>query len=107
MPGYENTSGRYASFYLAYINQNIHRDIEKAKQYYKQTINFAEQSKAFDSGYYLLSLTALARMSDKEGIVDQAVGYYQTALDHSEKKSATYQEAKKYLSEYKSAKKKR
>ena len=107
MPGYENTSGRYASFYLAYINQNIHQDTEKAKQYYKQAINFAEQAKAFDSGYYLLSLTALARMAHKEGMIDQAINYYQTVLGHSEKKSSTYQEAKKYLADNKSAKKKR
>jgi tetratricopeptide (TPR) repeat protein len=106
MPGYENTSGRYASFYLAYINQNIYRDAEKAKQYYQQAVVFAEQSKALDSGYYLLSLTALGRMADKEGNIDQAINYYQKALDHSEKKSSTYQEAKKYLADHKSARKK-
>jgi tetratricopeptide (TPR) repeat protein len=98
MPGYEGTSGRYASFYLAYIYQGYYRDIAKAKQYYQRAVTFSEQTKALDSGYYLLSLAALARMADKENNYEQARSYYQTVLDHSEKKSSNYQEAKKYLS---------
>jgi tetratricopeptide (TPR) repeat protein len=105
MPGYEGTSGRYASFYLAYIFQNMYQDAEKAKQYYQWAVAFSEESKAQDSGYYLLSLSALARMADREGNTEQAISYYQTVLAHAEKKSGTYQEAKKYLSDKKAKKK--
>lgn len=98
MPGYEATSGRYASFYLGYVYQNIYMDVEKAKKYYEQSVQFSEQTKAFESGYYLASLTALARIADNRQEYDVAKGYYQKVVDNAEKKSASHQEAKKYLS---------
>lgn len=107
MPGYEGTSGRYASFYLGYIYQALYRDNQKAKQYFQRAVTFSEQTKALDSGYYLLSLVALARMADKEADYEQATSYYKIILDNSEKKSDNHQEAKKYLSEKKSGKNKR
>src|SRR5690606_11596672 len=39
--GYEAISGRYASFYLGYIQQYRYRDYAKAKGYYQQCISFA------------------------------------------------------------------
>jgi tetratricopeptide (TPR) repeat protein len=106
MPGYEGTSGRYAGFYLGYIYQALHRDNVKAKAYFERAVVFSEQTKALDSGYYLLSLVALARIANKEGNEEQAVSYYQKVIDHSEKKSANHQEAKKYLSQKKSGRSK-
>ena len=102
MPGYEATSGRYASFYLGYIYQSYYRDPARAKPYYQRAVAFSEQSKALDSGYYLLSLTALARIAEQEGDQELAKTYFQKALDNSEKKSPTHQEAKRYLSNKKS-----
>jgi tetratricopeptide (TPR) repeat protein len=52
LPGYEVTSGRYASYYLGYVYGNTYRDVEKAKLYYKRAVVYSEQAKAFDSGYY-------------------------------------------------------
>ncbi|MBC7920181.1 MAG: tetratricopeptide repeat protein [Ferruginibacter sp.] len=105
MPGYEATSGRYASFYLGYIYQSYYRDPARAKPYFQRAVTFAEQSKSLESGYYLLSLTALARIADQEGDQELAKNYFQKVLDNAEKKSPTHQEAKRYLSDQKSRRK--
>jgi len=97
MPGYEAVSGRYASYILAYINQNKYRDFEKAKQYYKQSIMFAEMSNERDSGYFINSYLNLARIAHQEKDKAAAKRYYTVVLQASEKKSATYKEAKQYL----------
>jgi tetratricopeptide (TPR) repeat protein len=97
MPGYEATSGRYASYYLGYIYHFIQRDTEKAKQYYKRAVNFAEEAKAYDSGYYWSSLVSLARMYDKENNFTESENYYSQILERAEKKSEAYKEAKEYM----------
>lgn len=107
MPGYEVTSGRYASYYLGYIYSNFNRDDEKAKSYYKRAVVYSEQSKAYDSGYYWGSLAALGRLYDREDNVDEARKYYSVLLERAERKSDHYKEAKAYLSEHKERKRKR
>ena len=102
--GYEYTSGRYAAYYLGYINENLNRETEKAKSYYKKTVAFAELSGARDSGYYLSALTALGRIYNREGNSEEAKKYYQIALKHSEKKSSTYKEADQFFKDLKKAK---
>jgi tetratricopeptide (TPR) repeat protein len=97
MPGYEETSGRYASFYLAYIHNN-NGDTELAKNYYKRTVAYSEQAKAYESGYYLSSLTGLGRLYNKEEKYEEAEKYYNTILKRAERKSDYYKEAKEYLS---------
>ncbi|RNI30872.1 tol-pal system protein YbgF [Rufibacter immobilis] len=95
--GYEAISGRYASFFLGYINQYRNRDYAKAKGYYQQCISFAEQSGEQESGYYISSFVNLARISDKEKNIRQAKQYYETVLKLTEAKSANGKEAKAYL----------
>jgi tetratricopeptide (TPR) repeat protein len=101
LPGYEITSGRYASYYLGYLYSNMNRDVEKAKTYYKRAVVYSEQGKAFDSGYYWGSLAALGRIYDGEENVDEARKYYEVLLDRAERKSEHYKEAKQYLSRHK------
>lgn len=96
-PGYEGTSGRYASYFLAYI-YFYNNEPEKAKSYYKKAVVYSEQIKAFESGYYLASLTALGRLYDREKNYPEADKYYGVALRRAEKKSDHYKEAKEYLS---------
>jgi tetratricopeptide (TPR) repeat protein len=96
MPGYEATSGRYASYFLAYIHF-YNNEIELAKSYYKKTIVYSEQTNAYESGYYLSSLTALARIYDKEQNYTEAEKYYNVILNKAEKKSDAYKEAKAYM----------
>ncbi len=107
MPGYEVTSGRYASYYLGYIYSNFKQDDEKAKSYYKRAVVYSEQSKAFDSGYYWGSLAALGRQYAREENVDEARKYYSVLLERAERKSDHYKEAKAYLANHKEKKRKR
>jgi hypothetical protein len=96
MPGYEETSGRYAGFFLGRIYK-VSGNVEKSKEYYKKTISFAEKSNATDQNYYLYAIADLARMSDKEKDVASARQYYQTLLDKAERSNELHKEAKDYL----------
>ncbi len=107
LPGYEATSGRYASYYLGYIYGNTQRDAEKAKSYYKRAVVYSEQANAYDSGYYWGALAALGRLYDREENVSEARKYYEVLLDRAERKSDHYKEAKQYLSKHKEKRRKR
>ena len=103
MPGYEAVSGRYAAFYLGYINQVRHNDLDKAKGYFKQAVQFAEASGQDESGYYLHSLAHLARIADAQGNVGQARDYYQLIKKKADRKHSTYDEARNYLRSHRKA----
>jgi hypothetical protein len=102
MPGYEATSGRYACFFLGQVYE-AYRNIPKAKEYYLRSIEYTKELKAFDSGYYLYSLTNLAQMAVEEKDTKAARQYYQEVLDHAEKDHPTHDEAKNYLKKAKKA----
>lgn len=97
MPGYEAISGRYASYILAYINQNKYRDFDKAKGYYQNAIMYAEMTDERDSGYFVNSYLNLGRMANQQKDIAAAKKYYTVVLKASEKKSGSYKEAKDYL----------
>ena len=97
MPGYEAISGRYATYILAYINQNKYRDFNKAKAYYQQSIVFAEMTGERDSGYFINSYLNLARIEKQEKDLSAAKKLYSIVLNVSEKKSVPYKEAKDFL----------
>ncbi|NDK55122.1 tetratricopeptide repeat protein [Pontibacter fetidus] len=97
MPGYEAVSGRYASYILGYVNQNKYRDLDKAKQYYLESIMYAEMSDERDSGYFINSYLNLARISDQLKNKSQAKRYYTIVLNASEKKSPAFKEARTFL----------
>ena len=100
MPGYEAVSGRYASYILAYINQNKYRDLEKAKKHYQDAIMYAEMSNERDSGYFINSYLNLARIADQQNDKLTAKRYYAIVVQQTEdKKSANYKEARDYLKE--------
>jgi hypothetical protein len=94
--GYEATSGRYACFYLARIwESNLNQD--KALYYYQRTVDFAEEIKAVESGYYLYSLLGLARINDKRGNDEEAKKYLKTVRKNSNRKNEANKLAKKHL----------
>lgn len=95
--GYEPISGRYASFYLGYIQQHKYRDLQKAKAYYQQCITFTEQTGEKDSGYYISSFLNLATIAHQEGNVPLAKKYYEEVVKLAKAKSSAYKEAKAYL----------
>ncbi len=103
-PGYEATSGRYAAFYLGYINK-LRSNNAEAKKYFKQSIQFAEQLGAYETGYYHFSLTNLAQIADAEEDYDLARAYYKEVVKRAEKKSTARLEAENYLKNKKKKKK--
>jgi tetratricopeptide (TPR) repeat protein len=105
--GYEATSGRYASYILGYYALYVYRNQSEAINYFKQCMAFSASTDAMDSGYYWASLLGLARISYQQQNYDQAVDYCKQVLEHAEKKSAQYTEAKKLLSESKKARRKK
>jgi tetratricopeptide (TPR) repeat protein len=96
MPGYEENSGRYATFFLGRIYL-IGGNMEKAKEYYKKAVVFAEKAKATKLNYYIYSLADLARISKKENDVPLARSYYETLLDNAGRDNPLRDEAKEYL----------
>ncbi len=105
MPGYEAVSGRYASYILAYINQNKYRDFDKAKKHYQDAIMYAEMSNERESGYFVNSYLNLGRIAELQKDKSTAKRYYAIVMQQTEdKKSATYKEAKKYLKDNKRVK---
>ena len=97
MPGYEAISGRYASYFMAYLMQNRYRDLTQAKDYYRRCIVFSESSGDTEGGFYLFSNLNLARMAVKDNDTKDAKRYYEVVKDKASRKSSQYQEAKKWL----------
>lgn len=100
-PGYEATSGRYASYIMAYINKNVKKDNATAKTYYTMALDFAKKTKASDSGYYLASEIELGKMAEAAGDYEEAMKYYDDVVDNAERKSAQHTEAKKLVKDLK------
>lgn len=63
--GYEEMSGRYASFFLADINRG-RKDWEKAEAYYLQTIAYSNELEMEESGYHIYSLMHLSEYYVKQ-----------------------------------------
>ena len=97
MPGYEAISGRYASFFLAVVQQFKYKKIDKAKELYKQCIQYAKETGDEDSYYYTYSNVYLAHIADQQGDIEGAVEYYKEILETADKKLDSYREAKDYV----------
>ncbi|MBT9393941.1 tol-pal system protein YbgF [Hymenobacter sp. NST-14] len=97
LPGYEANSGRYATYFLAFLMQNKYKDLTKAKEYYQRCIVFAELNGETKYGFYVFANLALARLADKARDATAARRYYTVVLNKSDRKSEQYREAKAYL----------
>lgn len=94
--GYEATSGRYAAFFLGQIYE-VKKDYDESKKYYKHCIQFAEQSDATESGYYLYSLIALGEIAQRQGNKAEAKKYFTEAKKKSNRKDEAFKDAKRRL----------
>ncbi|MTI30615.1 tol-pal system protein YbgF [Xanthovirga aplysinae] len=94
--GYEAISGRYAAFYLGQI-YDARKDKELARNYYLQTIKFAETLHAKESGYYLYSLYFLGKMAKEEGDKKLAKEYFKQVKKNGKRKQAAVQKASEEL----------
>lgn len=111
MPGYEENSARYASFFLGRIYQYGYRNNTLAKEYYLRCILYAEKTNSTHLAYYLTSVTELARMADADKDVASARAYYKTVHENASKKdketTTLWKEADDYLKKTKKTAKKK
>ena len=96
MLGYEATSGRYAAFFLGQLGES-RRLPEDAKKYYQLAVQFAEQSGATESGYYLYSLIALGEIAQKQGNKAEARRYFKEVKAKAARKDEAFKDAKRRL----------
>jgi len=106
MTGYEETSGRYAGFYLGSYYRLVENDHSQSRLYYEKTVNFSEKIEAYESGYYLYALASLGKIAVQEEDMELAKQYYDKILEHAKRKHGTYKEAKKFRKEYRRYKRK-
>ncbi|MBC8082559.1 MAG: tetratricopeptide repeat protein, partial [Hymenobacter sp.] len=97
MPGYEGFSGRYATYYLGWLNQNKYKNATKAKDYFQRCVVFSEATNQTGIGYYVHANYNLAKIADEENNVGVARRYFQVVVEKAERKSDIYNEAKDYL----------
>ena len=102
--GYEANSGRYAGFFLGQYYERLHRD-EEAKMYYELAVKFAEDIKAYESGYYLFSLLHLAKMAEYDDEYDVAEPLYRKIKKYAKRKNNAFKESKDGLKRIKKKKK--
>jgi hypothetical protein len=104
MPGYEAIGGRYATYFLGYIYQNKHHDLNKARDYYQQCVIFAQQTNEATSGYALYALLNLGRIAATQKDYKMARLHYERVKNVAEKKSEPCKEAKEWLKKNKKLK---
>jgi hypothetical protein len=101
LPGYEAVSGRYATFFLAWLQENRYDDPVKAADYYQRCVVFAESTGDTGPGFYVLANQHLARLAADRRDVAAARRYYAVVQDKADRKSSEYREAKEYLKQHK------
>lgn len=97
-PGYEATSGRYASFYLGYIYRHSYkRNIPLSKKYFDLCLQFCNQNKAYETGYYQYTLLNLMQIAIEEKDQIMAKEYAEKLVEHAPKDHPTRKEAETWL----------
>ena len=96
--GYEYNSGRYASFFLGHINE-VRKNYEDSKKYFKLAMEFSEWGNATDMGYYIYSILHLGRIAEKEEDITNAIAYYEKVKKVTKRKHSANKEARKKLKE--------
>jgi tetratricopeptide (TPR) repeat protein len=94
--GYEETSGRYASFFLGQINES-RKNLNEAKKYYLLSKAYSEKGNATESGYYLYSLISLGEIAEKQKNFSEARGYFKEVKKKSGRKDEAYKDVKRRL----------
>ncbi|RED99562.1 tetratricopeptide repeat protein [Marinoscillum furvescens] len=96
--GYEYNSGRYASFFLGHINE-LRRNFEDAKKYFKLAMEYGEAADATDKGYYIYSVLHLGRVALKEDDREAAKEYFKQVKKLTSRKHGANKEARQRLKE--------
>ncbi len=94
--GYEENTGRYAAFFLGHIYE-LKRNYPLSKDYYQQSLAYAEKAGATDKGYYFFSLNYLGRIAEREEDPEKAKEYYRKVKKLAGRKHSAYKFAKNRL----------
>lgn len=97
--GYEEVSGRYASYFLGFYQFAVYRNFGEAKIYFNRTINFSEKLNDLKSNYYLAALNYLAKIALQEKDVYSAEKYLTKVIKNSDRKNTQNKEAKNLMKE--------
>lgn len=89
MIGYEANSGRYAGFFLGQV-YGSRRDYEHAKINYKKAIQYAEEIKALETGYYLYALLYLGEIQWNAGDKALAKANFKKIKKHAKRKHGAH-----------------
>ncbi|MEM6299089.1 MAG: tol-pal system protein YbgF [Bacteroidota bacterium] len=98
--GYEALSGRYATYYLGYINWKLNKKEELAKEYFERSVTFSEEIGMEEAGYYLLSLDYLGSYHEKKGDYEKAKVCYEKIKDNADRKDRVHEKARDFLKRY-------
>lgn len=92
--GYEEISGRYASFYLGHMSKTGGED-EEAEMYFRKVISFTEQLvDEEDSGYYLYAQYYLAEYETKDENFESALNRIDIIRDNTKRKESLNEKAR-------------
>lgn len=104
MPGYEEVSGRYATYFTGYIQLNKFRNLTRAKELFERCLVFSAATGEPDSGYALYARLNLARIADQQRDLKLAKKYYTEVKKLADGKSEAMKEAKEWLKKNKNVK---
>ncbi|MEK6476210.1 tetratricopeptide repeat protein [Catalinimonas sp. 4WD22] len=96
MTGYEATSGRYAGFFLGQIYE-MRGQLDLAQHYYERTVEFATESEATDSGYFLYALLNLGEIAQAKDKEDLAKDYYKEVKKLAKRNTRVHEKARENL----------
>ncbi len=94
--GYEANSGRYAAFFAAQHYEKTGQT-ELAKQHYRKTISFGEETENQESGYYLYSLIQLGKIATTENDKQKAREYFDKVKKIAKRKHPAHKEAREFI----------
>lgn len=91
--GYEEISGKYASFFIGDINKRRGKD-DIAAEYFQKVVNFTEKIEDEESGYYLYSQLYLARYEEAAEDYDSALDRIEIIRDNTRRRDSLNKQAK-------------
>ena len=94
--GYEETSGRYASFFLGQIYE-ASGDYDRSAKFYELSVKYSEAIGAEDMGYYHYSLLGLGDYHRKNGDEKKAKSYYRLVRKAASRKDKVHELARDRL----------
>ena len=98
MTGYEATSGRYASFYLGYIYRHSYKkDLNLSRKYFDLCLQFCNQNKAFETGYFYYTCLNLMQLSIEDKNMLLATEYAKKIKEYAPKDHDCRKQAEAFL----------